>query len=247
MTITFQFPYKGELLLEKGQNVDFDTPLYKEHAKEEVVVPLAKMLKTSNNKIFQNLKKFAGEPIMKGDLIAENATFLTKRKYFSEHEGTLKEINHQQGTISIQITTEQEDSVFAFFQGEVAEVEKKEDEGNKIAVVTLKVKHMKEADLKEATEDFGGGAVFCKDPIKAQLTEEDVDGRIVIDNEIPSYEQIKYEALGARGFVSLHSLPEKSTAAFAKLKNISDYEKLLEKPLPFCLTNIKENKIYFYE
>jgi hypothetical protein len=247
MNITFTFPYNGELLIKEGDKVDFETPLYKQQSREEVIIHLAKMLNTSPNKIFQSLKKFVGEPVHKGEVVAEKSSFVTKKKYLSEYEGIMKEINHNQGTVTLEVDTELESTVYSFFAGEVVELKKSEKEGQKLVKVTLKTKHMKQIELKEASALFGGKVVYCKNPEKAQLTEEDVNFHIVVDDSIPSYEQIKYEALGARAFVTLHTLTEQTEAASAKMKNISDYEKLLEKPLPYCIVDKDENVIYFYE
>jgi hypothetical protein len=248
-SIEFSITYEGELLLKKEDTVAFQTPLYKVNAKESISVPLAKLLNTEPSKIFQSLKKFVGDPVAKGDVIAETASFMSKRIYTREYDGVLKEVNHQEGILIIEAGTENNDYVHCFFVGEVISIEEEKDKttGMKKATIKLKTKTTKEYELKEASESFGGETVYSKDPIKSGLTADDVNQKVVVDEKIPSYEQIKYEALGAKGFISLHTLPEPSSAQFAKLTGKSDFEKIDEQKLQYCLISKEDMKIFFYE
>ncbi len=246
--IQFQIPFDGELLIKKEDRVGFQTPLFKQLTKVHVSVPLAKILHTSPSKIFQSLKKFVGDKIAKGDIVAESSSFLSKKKYMSEYDGTLKEVNHQNGTIVLEVNTEDEGTVNAFFIGEIDDIEAVQHaSGGKTVNIKLKTKHSKEYEVKEASESFGGEVVYCKNPIKSHLTADEVSHKVVVDERIPSYEQVKYEALGAKGFISLHTLPEKSVAHFAKLTGEPDHQKIEEHRLPYCLVLKTESKVFFYE
>jgi hypothetical protein len=68
-----------------------------------------------------------------------------------------------------------------------------------------------------------------------------------VDEKIPSYEQVKYEALGAKGFVSLQPLPEETSAHFAKVAEKSDFEAITHLKLPYCLVSEEAKKIFFYD
>lgn len=243
-TIEFTLSFDGELLIKKGDSVSFQTPLFKLQTKENISIPLAKLLGTEPTKIIQSLKKFVGDQVAKGDVIAESATFMSKKIYTSEYDGILKEVDHQEGVLIIEAGTDDEQTINCFFIGEVADIEELK---NKTAKIKLKVKTSKEFDLKQASTDFGGEVVYCKDPIKARLTADDVNHKIVVDEKIPSYEQVKYEALGAKGFVSLHQLLEETTMHSAVLKNDSEFKSISEHKFPYCLVNLTENKIIFYE
>lgn len=248
-SIEFSIIFDGELLIKKEDTVSFQTPLYSGNTKTNVSVPLAKLLNTEPSKIFQSLKKFVGDSIAKGDVIAENVSFMSKKIYMSEFDGVLKEVDHQEGIVIIEAGTENSNTTNCFFIGEIASIEEDTDKstGMKKAVIKLKTKSSKEFDLKDASGYFGGEVVYCKDPIKAGLTADEVSHKIVVDEKIPSYEQVKYEALGAKGFISLHTLPEPSTAPFAKLIGKTDYEKIEENKLPYCLITKDDLKIFFYE
>jgi len=249
-TIEFTIAYDGELLIKKEESVSFQTPLYNMQTRESVAIPLAKLLNTEPTKIIQSLKKFVGDQIAKGDVIAESVSFMSKKIYTSEYDGVLKEVNHEEGILIIEAGTDNKDVVNCFFVGEVVDIDEqkgKSESSQHKATIKLKVKSAKEFELKEVTADFGGEVVYCKDPIKAHLTADEVNHKVVVDEKIPSYEQVKYEALGAKGFVSLDSLPEESTAHFAKLATESAFKKISEEKLPFCLVNKIDNKIFFYE
>ncbi|MEO6508851.1 MAG: hypothetical protein ABIO02_02765 [Patescibacteria group bacterium] len=246
-SIEFTLSYDGELLIKKEDTVSFQTPLYNLQKKESISVPLAKLLGTDPTKIFQSLKKFVGDQVVKGDIIAESASFMSKRSYTSEYDGVLKEVDHQEGILIIEAGSEAQDTINCFFVGEVTDIkEEKSESGMNKATLKLKVKTSKEFELKDVTSDFGGEVVYCDDPIKAKLTADEVCDKVVVDDKVPSYEQVKYEALGAKGFVSVDTLPE-PTQHFAQLSSEADFKKIFEHKHSYCLINKTDNKIFLYE
>jgi hypothetical protein len=247
MSLNIAVPFVGDLLIKKGQEVDFTTPFCKRTSTELVHITLSSVLNTEPKNIFQYLKKFVGDEIKKGDLVAEKKNMLSKKKYTSQHDGVIKEINHEEGTLTIEVLGQEQDTQYCFFRGEIQDLEKKQEEGMHLAVIKLKTEHHKEYELKEVSENFGGEILRCTDPIKAKLSSEDVEHRVVVDDRIPSYEQVKYEALGAQGFVMVHSLPEKSNAAYAILKHKEEYDEIMKSTLSLCLVNKVTNKVYLYQ
>ena len=111
MIITITLPEADEVLVKPGQKVDFETPILKRHSKKDIKVPLAQLLKIKSKDIFSHLKKFVGEEVTKNDLIAEVKGMLSTKRYFSEYEGVLKEINHGDGSITIAVKSDQDDIV----------------------------------------------------------------------------------------------------------------------------------------
>ncbi len=245
MILTITVPSNAELLIKAGDTVDFSTPLINNHVKKEIKVPLARTLHINPKKIFTVLHKFVGEKIKKGDMIASSKAFLTTNKYMSEHDGTLKEVNHNEGTITLEIDSDQTTMLKSYFKGEIAEIDQKTDPEK--ATIHFKVNHAKHFDMKEV-QDFFGGPVFYSTPNSLQtITEEEVNGHVVLIKTLLSYEQTKLETLGASGFISLHSLPEKAHVPHGKIKDIPAWEELHTLKLPYCTVDKANNRIYVYE
>ena len=140
MPITFSIPVKERLLIKQGQDVDFTTPLLKKGEQEQKTIPLSELLKISPQKIFLYLKKFVGEEVSRGDLIAEKKGLLDKKQYFSEYDGVLKEIDHEHGNLLITTHVETKRVKNAYFKGRIDEIKKND--------VTLAVKEVKKFSLK---------------------------------------------------------------------------------------------------
>ena len=107
MTISLSLPTNGDILVKAGDEIDFDTPIVNHQGTDEVKVPIAKLIKVPEAKIFNHLRKFVGEHIKKGDLVAENKTMFLKKQYFSEYDGIIKEVNHAEGAILMQVTSDE--------------------------------------------------------------------------------------------------------------------------------------------
>ncbi len=238
MMIAFSVPLESDILIKKGQEVDFTTPFIKIGETQTVEIDLAHKLSTSPKNIFQHLKKFVGENINKGDLIAQSSSLLSSRSYYSEHQGVIKEIDHNRGVLVIETTTTQTD-LPCYFRGEIAEIERN--------IINLKVKHSKEYPLATASSYFGGATIYSQNPEKGNLSEEQVHDKVVIDDNVPSYEQAKYNALGAVGFVYFNALSDYTKAPNAKFKDEQDYKSSVSTKLPYCIIDKGANTIYFYE
>lgn len=240
MIITLTLPFEDEqVLVQVGQQVDFTTPILKKHSKKEVKVPLADLLKIPAKKIFQHLKKFVGEEIGKNDLIAEYKSMLSVKRYFSEYDGVIKEINHNEGYITIEVTSDKNsDVMLSFFKAEIEAINKNE--------FKLKVEKYSSHELREADDYFGGGVFYYSPENAYTLTEDQINGRIIVADLIPAYEQVKLETLGVKGFVTIHSLQENTGRPSAKFKNIQDLSHAATQRLPYCVIDKYHNTIYFY-
>lgn len=245
MILSISVPKDGELLIKTGDSVDFSTPLINNHVKKEVKVPLSKHLRINPKKIFTVLKKFVGEKIKKGDLVAFHKAFMGDKKYLSEFDGTIKEVNHHDGTITFEIDSEEKKELTAYFKGEIIEIDDKSH--NEKFIIKFNVNNAKHYELKEVKEYFGGPVFYSHDKNVQIATEDDVNGKIVCITTILPYEQSKLETLGAVGFIGLHSLPDSSDIPHAKVLNIPDWDDFITIKLPFCTIDKDTNKLYIYE
>lgn len=239
MTISFSLALKDKPLIKSGQEVDFTTPLVKKGSQEEKIIPLSTALKITPSKIFLHLKKFVGDEIQKGELIAEKKSFLDKKQYLSEYDGTIKEIDHENGSLVVTTTKETSQIIYSYFKGKVSECKKGE--------VTLEVKDSKKYAVKEVTADFGGPVLFVKEEELVTISPEEVKGKVVFSEGLKSYNQSKLEVMGVVGFVSNHSISDSTPPPFAKVKEGADWEQIHKTKLPYCLVDKKTSTIYFYQ
>lgn len=236
MILSIPIPEKGKLLIKVGQSVDFNTSLYEEQIAHEVKIIISDKIHVPSQKIFQYLKKVVGETVQKGEILAEKKSLLSATRYKSEWEGILKEINHIDGSILIEVATSNAFVKKAFFSGEIAKIEKGE--------VQLKVNKMRECEGKEITNLFGGKVFYLRKDV--EINEESIQTAIVVAESISGYTQIKMEALGARGFITLRSLSEETDIPQVLFKTIKDYEENIKNPFPYCIVYPLGSKIVFY-
>jgi hypothetical protein len=185
------------------------------------------------------LHKLVGDTIHKGDIIADYKGFFGIREYISEHTGTITEINHQEGSITINIHSDSTNTMFCFFKGEVSEIT--ED------VISLKVKEGKEFPVENVSHFFGGPTFYYHEETIMKASEDTIMNRIITASEIPSYDQVKMEALGARAFITLHGLKDKTNLPIARISTINDFEKILKHNYPYCLIGSDNSSIIYYK
>lgn len=238
MILTIPLPERGKPLIKVGQRVDFSTPLFEEKIHKEVKVYISQKIGVSPKKIFHHLKKLVGDTIQTGDLLAENKSFMSGRHYKSEYTGILKEINHIDGSILIEVSSEDRAVRKAFFTGEAVKVEE--------GLLHIKVASANEYEIKNAKDTYGGKSLYVKKESDS-FDEESVAGNVVIANSISEYHQTKMEALGAAGFATLHVLKEITGIPAVLFKQIKDFEDAVKHHLPYCFIDGKTSKIVFYQ
>ncbi len=238
MIITFTLEGSGNFIIKVGQKVEFNDPLFEKKESKEVRIPLAQFLHIPPTKIFKTLKKFVGEDVKKGDLLAEKKGFLFHPKYHSEHDGIIKEINHHDGSVVLEIQTDESSTINAFFKGEIASLENN--------TVTLKLNAGKTLELRETSHTFGGSVLIANIKELPNLAEDEVTNKIIFTEKIAPYELVKLEALGSQGFITSHQYVQKPSLPSAVLKNIDEFESVDRKKFPYCIINKDNNTIYFY-
>jgi hypothetical protein len=238
MLISINIPDDCVCLLKDGQTVEFDVSFLEKKVQTEINIPLAKKIGVPPAKIFRYLKKFVGENIRKGEIIAVKQNLLSSNKYMSDHEGMIKEIDHEEGKIVISVYSGNKNIIQAFFKGQINSVKKDE--------MILQTSSGHEFDLKQADENFGGEVYYLKEERPDLINSENIQNKILVTQSLSPICQIKAEAVGAKGLVTLKKIAEKSDVPYAQLKNIEDLEKIFDKKLRYCLINERNDKIYFY-
>lgn len=238
MQFTVHFPETSQCVLKGGQNVDFNTPFLKHKVQEDSNFSVSQRLHVPPEKIFHYMKKFVGDTIHKGDILAVKKGLLSTQKLMAETDGVLKEINHTDGTIVISQSKEAKDTVMTTFKGHVVEVEK-----NK---VVIKVKSGKEYPLKKTTGDFGGSVFYIEHPEQTIFSSADVGQKIVVTEKLNEYLETKLEAVGVTGFVSLTKVGDNVSVADAQIKTIEDFHKIMKEHFTYCFIDSASSKIVFY-
>ncbi len=172
--------------------------------------------------------------------MAEKGGFFGKHVYRSEVNGILKEINHEDGSITIEETESNEDSLYlSYFKGEIDAIEKDE--------IVLRVNDGKNFPLKEASGNFGGPLYILHN--KAEVDIDAVNQKIILAEKLSPYQQIKLEALGAGGLISCHNLPQPTRLPTALLKLLKPdlFTVLIDQQFPYCIIDKQQSTIYFYQ
>ncbi len=235
MTIKYQLPDNSKLLLKKGDQINFDQPLYLIESEEEVSINIAKELEINPNNIFHYLKKLVGETIEKNEVIAEKKGFFSDKKIYSPYSGIIKEINHETGVLIINYKTEKTNEILSPIKGELEKIEKN--------LIFIKLKNCHQYSLRKSFGDFGGETFYLEN---FQYTNSQINNKVIICEKIDSYNLSKINALNAKGIICLEKLEEESNINFAYLKNEQDYNKIIDKKLPYCTVLQFSDTIYFY-
>ncbi|PIY68780.1 hypothetical protein COY90_04095 [Candidatus Roizmanbacteria bacterium CG_4_10_14_0_8_um_filter_39_9] len=237
MIITLAFPEKAKLLIKAGQSLEIGASLYEESAQKEIKIQIAQKLHIAPHTIFKHLKKFVGDEISKDELLAEKKSLFSTASCRSEFTGVIKEINHAEGVALLSIRTEDDIHYLSPLQGTVEELTKKE--------IKIKISKAKEYDTKEIAGRMGGRSVYVQNEHDI-ISEEMVNGAIIIAEKLTSYSQMKHEALGAVGFVLNRHLVEIASTPHAVVKTVQDFEAIQKNKSPYCFIDNVSGKIVFY-
>lgn len=237
MTISIPFPEHVKLKVKAGDIVDFSYPFYTSSAKEQIRLAISDRLNVPPKKIFQYLKKFVGDKVEKGDIIAQHSSFFSTKLFRSEHSGIIREIRHQDGTIILDSTANDQMTIQCFFVGEIAQIEKN--------TILLKVTQGKEIALKQTTGSFGGKKLIQSE--RHILNAEEIHDRVICAESVPSCDAVKYDALDCRGIISAHTIEsEDIKAPIAYLKKIDDWKTLQSQSFSYCLVTTAPDTLYLY-
>lgn len=239
MKIQVLIPQGVDILVKPGQKVTFDTPFIKKVSTEEVKISLASSLGISPDKIFLYLHKFVGDAIQKDELLAEKKSFMSTKQYLSEYTGTIKEINHYDGSLTVESQLSETLEERCFFQGEIDAMDAQS--------LVLKVNHAKQYLLQEACPFFGGPMFVYTPENASQVVEDDVNGAIIVADSITSYDHMKLEALGAAGFITVKPLEEQAAVPTAHLKELNDLEEIAKNKFTCCMIAPDHTTIYIYD
>jgi len=237
MILEIRIPKNSKCLVHEGDKIDFNTPFIEGKSESEIKINVSQKLGIAPDKIFRYLKKLVGEEVEKGQTLAIKKGFLGNTKIVSEYAGIIQEVDHNSGEMVMTAYEGESNSINCYFKGKVKKIEGHE--------VKLEVEKTEQFSLKSGHFEFGGETYFFKEN-EGDLV-GDLGNKILIGNAIPSFYQIKAEALGISGFLTLEKLESSTDLPLAQLKNIADMEKIEKLNFPYCIIDKISSKIIFYK
>lgn len=238
MIVDINIPQQSRCIVKPGNKIEFGTPFLEKRTDQYLDINISKELLIKPNKIFQSLKKFVGDEVKKNELIAQKEELFGRKKFLSPVDGIIKEIDHQQGKITIIIDQKSNQVINSYFKGKVISVQKN--------ILKLDVGKGEEFRLKKSNEDFGDETVYLEPNNLYQITTITVNKKVVVCNLVNELILAKIEALGARGYVTITNSLENNFPV-ALLKNSSDFKTIYTNKFPYCLVDKQSSKIYFYQ
>lgn len=235
MIVILKIPQDAKLLVKEGQTANFSTPLWERVIEEKIEINISQKLAIKPKKIFDFLKKFIGDRIKKDEIIAEKKGLLFNKKILSPVDGEIREINHDLGTVIITSLTNKK-VVNSFFRGEIIDIQNSN--------LKIKINDGRSFKIKKCQTNFGGEVYYYSS--QNHLTADDVEGKIIVFNELEPFAQVKIEALGGTAFFGPIPL-QTSHIPFFQLNNQKEIDLIYRLKKSTCLMLKDESKIIFYD
>ena len=178
--------------------------------------------------------------IRKGDVVAENKTLFSSKKFTADADGIITHIDHAVGEIVFeQVLTEVSSSaMMALFEGTVGDIKK--------GTITVKVAKVLDVKVKESVSSrFGGRCLITKATQAMVLGLPDVGGNIVVAPDFTDYSISKFEALQAQAFVSPIAI--RTHIPSYTLKKTNEYADIVDFAPTAVYANPSESILIFYK
>ncbi len=239
MTISFSISVLGTLQLTAGQNVDFETPLVQTVAREGFRLEIAQELGIPNDKIFMHLSKIVGDTVEANEILATKKSTFGSKQISSPKQGIIKQIDHETGSLMIETLSESSNTSLSYFKGTVKEVND--------SVVTLEVKSFDKYALKDVVGDFGGEIMYIDEQHLTDLTEDDLDNKVIFTESIRPAEAVRLDVLGVRGIVTKEDIKEKEGLNSAELEDKKTWHEVANSKHTHCIIDKKNSTMYLYD
>ncbi len=224
--------------IQAGQVVDFNTPFARKTVTRQERISVTEPLGIAPKEIFLHLLKVVGEEVQKDELLAEKKGMFGTKQLISEFAGTIKEINHEDGSVTLEMKTEINQDESSYFTGRIADI--------KDQTVTLDVNEYKSLELKESSGDFGGEMLRTAHDNLAALHADIVENKVIVIEEIKPAEVVRLDVLDENGLVTLKDIEPIHGTKWARVKNLPDWETIMQCGLRYCIIDSKNNTMYLY-
>ncbi len=180
-----------------------------------------------------------GEEVKKDELLAEKKGMFGTKQLISEFTGTIKEINHEDGSVTLEMRTEVNQEEFAYFSGRVTDIQGQ--------VITLEVKEFKEFELKSANRDFGGETLKTTQDGLAALNADDVEKKVIVIDDIRPSDIVRLDVLEENGLITLKDIEPSASTNWARISTVQTWEEIRASTLSYCIVDSKNNTMYLYQ
>jgi len=236
--IVIDVPENAKIKVTVGTPLGLTSILYSIEDTVDVVVPICKPLRAKPEEIFQLVTHVIGDTIKQDEVLATKKGVFGVKKVLSPKSGTLRNIDHVSGTITIEVEKTATQSHTAPVEGIVSSLDKTR------GIISISVPNGQEYDTELISELAGGEASYVK--LSYLATDLSVvKDKVVIIQEITPAAASKFEALDAIAIVYLtgtHSLK----TAHAKVKTEKDFEQLVRAGKKKIVLLPKQKKIVAY-
>lgn len=238
MVITFTISIPGILQLTAGQHVDFTTPLIQSAIREGFRLEIADELGIPNDKIFMHLVKIVGDTVEANEILATKKSTFGSKQIASPKSGIIKLIDHESGSLVIETLSESSDTELSYFVGTVKELKDIE--------ISLEVSSHDSYKIKDVVRDFGGEIMYRDEQHLTDLTQDDLENKVVFTESIRPAEAVRLDVLGARGIVTKEDMREKEGVNSAELLNKDLWSEVTKSKHTHCIVDKKNGTMYLY-
>lgn len=239
MIISIFIPEDSRCFLKIGDKIDFGKVFLEKKINQQTDILISKQLNIVPKNIFRYLKKLVGDEVKKDEVIAVKKDLFNEKKILSPFDGLIKEIDHEQGKITLTINEKTKKTFTAFFKGEVVDLKK--DHFN------LEIGKGDAFDLKKTELSFGGETLYLREKDISNLNSLTVNKKIIVTESISPFVQSKIEALGAIGIITSIKPSETTAIPTSQIKNSNDLKKIFANKFSYCFIDKQSCKIYFYQ
>lgn len=238
MSISFDISVPGKLQLTVGQTVDFKTPLIRTVTKEFIKIQIAQELGIPNDKIFMHVSKIVGDTVDANEILATKKTTFSSRQISSPKSGTISQIDHETGSLIIEVASEHAGVANCYFKGVVKEL--------KNSKITLEVGSSDRYSLKDVVGDFGGEVLYIDEHHLTDLNEDDLINKVIITESIKPGEAVRLDVLGAKGIITKEDIVEKEGVETAELADKDTWNEVSTTKHTHCIVDKKNATMYLY-
>ncbi len=122
MVIKLSIPSDTQLLVETGQKISLGEPLIEESTTEELSVTISSNLGIKPQDIFQYCSVLVGDSVAPGDILAQKKHLLSHKKVTCETIGVVKHIDHTTGTMTLTQASANKQHITSPVAGEIRDI-----------------------------------------------------------------------------------------------------------------------------
>jgi len=240
MIVPISLPEGARIVVKKGDQVDFQTPLLEEDNDQTIKVAVAQEIGVPADKIFNYLAKFVGEEVKKGEILAVKRNFFSEKKCLAEQAGTVREVNHQDGSLLIKLATNRKKHRLSFFKGLIKKVTNN--------ILEVEIADGLSFPLRTANRLFGGPLFHLKETKKNKtLAKEDIENKIIVAQKLDAYSLVKFSTLGAKGYVLENKTGLDPDLNYGLIKKVDDLHKIFVYNRKYCLILNDKKELIIYD